>query len=72
MKGGVILNLTILEESVLFAALGKYLPYCESCLQNQESTNQFSFIRGEINMIQSLQEKIKQDYIEQGGDPSLL
>lgn len=62
----------MIEDAVLYAALKKYLLFCQSCLQNQENHDQLAFIRGEISIITSLQDKIKQDYLRQGGDPSQI
>jgi hypothetical protein len=66
------LDLSILEEAVLYNALKQYLIYCESCLKNPENKTQLTFIKGEIEIIPDLQKKIKQSYLDNGGDVSRL
>ena len=66
------MELSILEEAILYSALGHYIEYCRSCLENPENEAQFTFIKGEISTIESLTEKVKRDFISHGGDASLL
>ena len=53
------MNLSILEETVLCAALEKYCAFLESCLKNPENEEQCVFIEGELQVAQRLQKKLK-------------
>ena len=66
------MKLTILELAVMYAAVDRYIPLCEGYLNNPENHGQTSFIQGDVKIARDLKNKIKREYIDQGGDPSRL
>ena len=66
------MNLSIMEDAVIYAALKRYCEFCSACLENPENEQQFSAIRGDLQIAESLLPKIRQNYLSQGGLADLL
>lgn len=62
------MDLSILDEAILYSALSRYTEYCNACLKNPENESQFTFIKGDLSIAAELKGKIKADYLSQGGE----